>query len=55
MSSSYPYRKDRFMEFNRMHDLMLYYDPLHQDLRFSVMLYISKAMYFVLLQMKNNS
>ncbi len=53
--SSYPYRVDRFKkmkdtwDLNSIHDLMLYYKPTKKeldDLRFSVMLYISKACYF---------
>ena len=53
--SSYPYRLKRFRNIkntwglDKMHDLILYYTPTEQkltDLRFSIMLYISKALYF---------
>ena len=55
MSDDYGYRKSRFLKMesewslNRAHDLMVTYTPTDQeliDLRFSVMLYISKALYF---------
>ena len=53
--SSYPYRVERFKkmkdswDLDSIHDLMLYYNPTEKelsDLRFVVMLYISKALYF---------
>ena len=55
MKNSYSYRKKRFQEMknlwnlNEVHDLFVYYQPTPEeleDLRFSVMLYISKAFYF---------
>ncbi len=53
--SSYPYRVQRFKQIKNtwdlesIHDLMVYYTPDKvelENLKFSVMLYISKAMYF---------
>ena len=53
--SSYPYRLKRFekmkntWKLDSLHDLILYYNPTEKeltDLRFSIMLYISKALYF---------
>ena len=53
--SSYPYRVERFNNMKNswgldsLHDLMLYYNPTNEELsslKFSVMLYISKAFYF---------
>jgi len=53
--SSYPYRVKRFKDIKdtwdlkTIHDLMVYYTPKHnelENLKFSIMLYISKAMYF---------
>jgi hypothetical protein len=55
MNSTYPYRLKRFKNvkdtwgLDSMHDLILYYNPTDKelsDLRFSIMLYISKAFYF---------
>ena len=55
MSSSYPERIERFKTMksiwglDSIHDLMLYHNPNEKelnDLRFAVMLYISKALYF---------
>jgi hypothetical protein len=55
MKSDYSYRKSRFLEMEkswsleRLHDLMVAYTPTNQelkDLRFAIMLYISKALYF---------
>ena len=54
-SKNYNYRKERFdtiesgWDVDRIHDLMVNYSPDLEDLynlRFSVMLYISKALYF---------
>ena len=54
-NSDYEYRKSRFSTMeehwavNRIHDLMVDYIPTDQelsDLRFAIMLYISKALYF---------
>ncbi len=53
--SSYPYRVERFKkmkdswDLDSIHDLMLYYNPTEKELnnlRFAVMLYVSKAMNF---------
>jgi len=53
--SSYSYRVERFNNMKNswgldsLHDLMLYYNPTNEELsslKFSVMLYISKAFYF---------
>ena len=53
--SSYEYRKERFRkmkdawQFEKMHDLLIHKMPpenLLNELRFSIMLYISKAFYF---------
>lgn len=55
MSTDYEYRKSRFSKMEkdwnllRVHDLMVSYSPTEKeinDLRFSIMLYISKALYF---------
>ena len=55
MQSDYEYRKSRLLEMEklwnleRVHDLMVAYTPTEKeikDLRFSIMLYISKALYF---------
>ena len=53
--TSYPYRVERFKKMkdswglDSIHDLMVYYNPTEKELsnlRFAVMLYISKAMNF---------
>jgi len=55
MKTDYDYRKARFLEMekewelNRVHDLMVSYTPTEKELkelRLSMMLYISKALYF---------
>jgi len=55
MSEDYTYRKSRFLKMqndwnlDRVHDLMVSYTPTDEELRslkFSMMLYISKALYF---------
>ena len=54
-NNSYDYRIERFntikdtWELDRLHELLVYYSPQEKDLynlRFALMLYISKALYF---------